>query len=360
MYPANLHVRFSTPFSPISGSSLVSDLFSYLESVLRPVPPTSPTLPIRPRSYRDYFCKVTCPRKPTKKALLIGIKSSPPAGIEDQAYDDSDESDLSSSEDSSDDELGGKSRSNKDGILSGPHNDVNMMKELLIKFYGYKEEDMIVMLDRDDLPTEYEKLRPTRANIIRCIKEMVKDAKSEDRFFFQFAGHSTQKECPESPNEEEDGQDEYICTSDGQLIRDNLLKKLLVDPLPLGTTLTTILDTCHSGTLLDLPHTKCNGSSVGPSLSLEARSPSASQNKFILCDGLCRTRNTHATVRGSNVICLSAAMDNQFAWEGRRKSKIGSMTQCLIKVLTKEKHPNLHYLRDKLRLQSISFWVKII
>ena len=32
----------------------------------------------------------------------------------------------------------------------------------------------------------------------------------------------------------------------------------MVDPLPVGVSLTAIFDSCHSGTLLDLDHYKCN------------------------------------------------------------------------------------------------------
>ncbi|PCH35032.1 hypothetical protein WOLCODRAFT_139697 [Wolfiporia cocos MD-104 SS10] len=43
-----------------------------------------------------------------------------------------------------------------------------------------------------------------------------------------------------------------------KLIVDNDLRKLLVDPLPVGAYLTAVLDSCHSGTLLDLKHYRCN------------------------------------------------------------------------------------------------------
>ena len=32
----------------------------------------------------------------------------------------------------------------------------------------------------------------------------------------------------------------------------------MVDPLPVGVSLTAIFDSCHSGTLLDLDHYLCN------------------------------------------------------------------------------------------------------
>lgn len=42
------------------------------------------------------------------------------------------------------------------------------------------------------------------------------------------------------------------------MILDNKLRKMLVDPLPVGASLTAIFDSCHSGTMLDLDHYLCN------------------------------------------------------------------------------------------------------
>jgi hypothetical protein len=52
--------------------------------------------------------------------------------------------------------------------------------------------------------------------------------------------------------------DEMIIPVDGKDLIDNKLKAHLVDPLPVGSSLVAILDTCHSGSLLDLKHHRCN------------------------------------------------------------------------------------------------------
>jgi len=57
---------------------------------------------------------------------------------------------------------------------------------------------------------------------------------------------------------EEDGMDEAIIACDNNYLIDNLLREKLVDPLPVGSTLIAIFDTCHSASLLDLPHHRCN------------------------------------------------------------------------------------------------------
>ena len=50
------------------------------------------------------------------------------------------------------------------------------------------------------------------------------------------------------------------------------LRRLLVDPLPVGSKLTAVFDACHSGTLLDLNHYLCN-EIVFPSTSRGLRRP---------------------------------------------------------------------------------------
>ncbi|KAH9998768.1 peptidase C14, caspase domain-containing protein [Russula vinacea] len=93
--------------------------------------------------------------------------------------------------------------------------------------------------------------------MIRELKALVSDAAQGDKFTFFYSGHSDQQEAVKDQNEEDD-MDEMIITSDEEHIIDDELKEILVDPLPVGCTLLAILDTCHSGTLLDLPHYHCN------------------------------------------------------------------------------------------------------
>lgn len=50
------------------------------------------------------------------------------------------------------------------------------------------------------------------------------------------------------------------------------LRKILVDTLPVGSTLTAVFDSCHSGTLLDLDHYLCNNVWF-PFMSRGPRSP---------------------------------------------------------------------------------------
>ncbi|KAH7098393.1 peptidase C14 [Auriculariales sp. MPI-PUGE-AT-0066] len=136
--------------------------------------------------------------------------------------------------------------------LDGSHQDVRNIEELIMKKYGYKRTDITLMMD-DGVHKA-----PTRANIISEIKQLVKGAKTGDRFFFHFSGHGSQ--VVDTNGDEPDGYDEAIWPMDFKLnddssyIIDDDLRELMVNALPPGCRLTALFDSCHSGTILDLPN----------------------------------------------------------------------------------------------------------
>ncbi|KAJ7775646.1 caspase domain-containing protein [Mycena maculata] len=136
--------------------------------------------------------------------------------------------------------------------LRGPHADVQRMRKLLIEQYGYAVSEIVTLLDSG------EGVQPTRANILRAIGDLVRGARKGDRFFFHYCGHTTQME--NRSNSEEDGMDECLVPMDGedQKIMDNELRRHLVDALPIGSSLVAVFDSCHSASLLDLAHYRCN------------------------------------------------------------------------------------------------------
>ncbi|KAN0136668.1 Caspase domain containing protein [Lactarius tabidus] len=146
--------------------------------------------------------------------------------------------------------------------LENPHQDVDMFRDLLVRTYGYSPEDITLLKDCPGFP---DLLQPTRANMIHELTRLVTGAAPGDKFTFFYSGHSDRQKSSDDRSIEEDGQDEMIITSDIQRIVDNELDDILVRPLPAGTSLLAsaahpfaVFDTCHSGTLLDLPHHRCN------------------------------------------------------------------------------------------------------
>ncbi|KAI9511063.1 caspase domain-containing protein [Russula earlei] len=139
------------------------------------------------------------------------------------------------------------------GELLNTHKDVDRYRDVLIATYGYRPEDITVL--KDD-PAFSDHLQPTRENVLRELRNLVADAAAGDRFTFLYSGHSNQQ--PSKDLNEEDFLDEYLITIDDDIIIDNELNDILVKPLPAGSSLFALLDTCHSDTLLDLPHYHCN------------------------------------------------------------------------------------------------------
>jgi metacaspase-1 len=142
--------------------------------------------------------------------------------------------------------------------LQKTHNDVRIMKELLINHYNYEEKSIVTLLDCRLHPTDR---YPTKENILRELEALVADAQPHDRLFFYYAGHVDQKETDDP--REEDGLNEYMlpCDSSGvdnNAIQDDVLREILIENLPPRCTLTAVFDACHSGTLLDLDHWRCN------------------------------------------------------------------------------------------------------
>jgi hypothetical protein len=86
------------------------------------------------------------------------------------------------------------------------------------------------------------------------------------------SGHGGQTE--DANGDEEDGNDEVIYPVDfrqaGHIV-DDQMHEVLVSPLPPGARLTAIFDSCHSGSVLDLPYIySTQGVLKEPNLAKEA------------------------------------------------------------------------------------------
>lgn len=141
--------------------------------------------------------------------------------------------------------------------LSGCVSDVQRVRDLLCTQYGFQnnKSQMLFLSDEHNDPF----LLPTRTNIIEAMHWLVRGAEPGDSLFFQFSGHGTRVE--DLDGDEDDGYDEAICPLDYEsagLIIDDEINEILVHPLPPNTRLTAISDSCHSGSVLDLPYTYCS------------------------------------------------------------------------------------------------------
>lgn len=177
--------------------------------------------------------------------------------------------------------------------LNGCHNDARNLSKFLCERYGYREEDIVMLMDTPDARGMS---LPTRDNIVRsrvfsarsytnahlglsCYADprdaVARSGRSAERLallplFVPFlassprapliccpavSGHGGQQRATEG--DEEDGNDETIYPLDHKtagIIVDNDMNRILVQPLPRGCRLTAIFDCCHSGSALDLPY----------------------------------------------------------------------------------------------------------
>ncbi|KAA1477609.1 hypothetical protein DENSPDRAFT_615649 [Dentipellis sp. KUC8613] len=138
--------------------------------------------------------------------------------------------------------------------LYGTFDDVERFRALLRDTYGYREDEITVLMDDTRVPKQR---WPTEANILREMQRLVADAAPGDQLVLLYSGHSDQQPT-DGDLGEEDGSDEVIISCDEKRIVDNDLRRILVNPLPAHCNFTAIFDSCHSGTLLDLPHYHCN------------------------------------------------------------------------------------------------------
>ncbi|KAG4083415.1 hypothetical protein H8356DRAFT_1299376 [Neocallimastix lanati (nom. inval.)] len=139
--------------------------------------------------------------------------------------------------------------------LRGCINDVKNVSQLVCQRFGF-QNCLYLTDDQQD-----QSKKPTYDNIINAMRWLTDGAKPGDSLFFHYSGHGGT--AKDSETDEIDGFDETILpldyTSSGQIV-DDVIYANLVKPLPKGCRLTAVFDSCHSGTVMDLPYTyQCDG-----------------------------------------------------------------------------------------------------
>jgi hypothetical protein len=126
--------------------------------------------------------------------------------------------------------------------LEGTNNDVQAMKAVLVARYDFKPENVHLLLNSD----------ATRERILAEVSNwLVRTPSAGDVSLFFYAGHGSQ--VKNSKSQELDQLDETIVPADAPLgrqdIRDKELAKLFDQALDKKIVLTTIFDSCHSGSI---------------------------------------------------------------------------------------------------------------
>jgi uncharacterized caspase-like protein len=177
--------------------------------------------------------------------------------------------------------------------LSGAVNDVEAMQEMLVLFYGFQRQDILVLTNQ----------AATRQAIVQAIEQhLVRNTAKGDEVFFYFGGHGSQ--VRNSRSDEPDKLDETIVPADSRLgapdIRDKELRRFFNGILDRGARLTVMLDNCHSG-------------SGARGLATGARPRGVHPDDRDIADG--RDYGPRPENRGALV--LSASQDLDDAWETR-------------------------------------------
>ncbi|KAI9296014.1 peptidase C14, partial [Neoconidiobolus thromboides FSU 785] len=151
--------------------------------------------------------------------------------------------------------------------LRGCINDVNNIANLLLPRFNFNKQNVTILTDDQKEPMRI----PNYNNIIGAMKWLVEGAQPGDSLFLHYSGHGGSQK--DEDGDEEDGFDETILPLDyeekGQ-ITDDLLFDILIRDLPKGVRLTAIFDSCHSGSVLDLPFTYKNDGTIAVTANSDA------------------------------------------------------------------------------------------
>ncbi|GFZ46467.1 LOW QUALITY PROTEIN: cysteine endopeptidase [Saitozyma sp. JCM 24511] len=132
--------------------------------------------------------------------------------------------------------------------LGGCINDAHNVERFICERFGYDTSDIVSLTDDAQDPRQI----PTRENIMRAMQWLVSGAQKDDALFFHYSGHGTQTQ--DLDGDEDDGFDEDRYAHLGAIAEPPRSHTLLVKPLPPGCRLTAIFDSCHSGSVMDLPY----------------------------------------------------------------------------------------------------------
>lgn len=200
--------------------------------------------------------------------------------------------------------------------LKGCINDAKCMRFLLINKFQFPSESIIMLTEEETDPYKI----PNKHNIRMALFWLVNGCQPGDSLVFHYSGHGSRQR--NYNGDEVDGYDETLCPLDFEtqgMIVDDEINATIVRPLPRGVKLHAIIDSCHSGTVLDLPFL-CRMNRSGQYIWEDHRPRS----------GVWKGSN------GGEVISISGCDDDQTSADTAALSQItstGAMTYCFIQAI---------------------------
>lgn len=265
--------------------------------------------------------------------------------------------------------------------LHGCINDALNLRDYLIKEHRYRLEDMVMLTDDQSDPN----FQPTKANILRAMNWLVTGAEPNDALFLHYSGHGGQ--TADKDGDEGDGHDEVIYPVDWeqthQFIVDDQIHDVVVKPLKAGVRLTAIFDSCHSGSVMDLPYLySTQGVLKTPNLAAEAGqgllqvfsdlakggtdkamesfgSTFMSLAKSALTGNKAYEQTKRTKTSAADVVMWSGSKDDQTSADTKVNSKAtGAMSHAFIEALRRDPQQSytemLNSIREILKASNLS------
>ena len=204
--------------------------------------------------------------------------------------------------------------------LRGCINDTVVMSTLLKSEYGYSASNISFMTDNTVIT-------PTRANIIKAFTDLLKNSIPGDKLFFFYSGHGTQRGDPNNPNPF-DKIAECIYPLDGNVITDVTFKSIIDANMKDDVRLTTIFDSCFSGTIMNLKYNYLYNNGVWVSETNAYNGVWVSET------------NAYNVVTKGTVVCISGSKDDQLSEDAYINGKFdGALTWALSTTISEATPP---------------------
>lgn len=194
--------------------------------------------------------------------------------------------------------------------LYGCINDVINMQNTLVDAFDYDLDNIVVL--RDD--SRSSSSLPTRANILSRLRNLTLESGRLSEVWIHYSGHGSQ--VRDTNNDESDSLDEIIVPVDFRtagIIRDDDFFSIL-QTFSVNCRIILLFDSCHSGSICDLPHVfTVSGNNV---------LRSSSRNRML-------TNN-------NNIFCFSGSKDDQTsadAYSNLEMRSVGAFTSMFLYCL---------------------------
>jgi hypothetical protein len=197
--------------------------------------------------------------------------------------------------------------------LNGCIYDVININRMLVDAYDYRSANITVLRDDINNPTTL----PTKANIMNNLISLASQSANLEEVWIHYSGHGSQ--IPDKNKDEISGYDSILVPLDyqskGFIVDDDLLN--IIKTFACKTIL--MFDSCHSGSVCDLPW------------SFQYVSPT----------NWIKTKNNSATINNPNIFMFSGCKDDQTSADAYFKSDkcaAGAFTNALITGLRYYRH----------------------